>query len=62
MSVIPVDPFQRAFAADIGEAADFPPDMVMDEVVAFQHLTALWVSFADAVNARADKAAVEVAA
>ncbi len=62
MSVIPVDPAVRRFAGDIGEAVDFPPEMVMDEVVAFQRLTQRWVAFADSVNARAPKAAVEAVA
>ncbi len=62
MSVIPVDPAVRRFADDIGEAVTFPPEMTIGEVVAFQRLTQRWVAFADAVNARASRAAVEAVA
>ncbi len=60
MSVIPVDPFLRAFASDIGEAVTFPPDMTICEVVDFQRSVRRFVTAADAVNARAALAAVEV--
>lgn len=62
MSTIPVDPFLRAFASDIGQAVGFPPDMTIREVVRVQRVVQWFVAEADAVNARTPKAAVEAVA
>ncbi len=62
MSVIPVDPFLRAFASDIGEAVGFPPEMTIRELVRVQRVVQWFVAEADAVNARTPRAVAEAVA